>query len=98
MPQYQGELGVCQLAVSNVKIGPADAAGLDLDQQLAGAGSAHRYPGHSQGPPRLIEQHRSHITSSAHLGPRLPGFGQPALAMVLTGSHARAGAGSDKIE
>ncbi len=57
---YQGQLWIGELTVDNVKVGPADGAGIDGDSHLTGARLGDGQLDRSQRPLRLLENHRAH--------------------------------------
>src|SRR6516165_8976897 len=60
---YDRKLGVWQLAVDHVQIGPADTAGRDLDENFAGRRS-WRWPlAHDERRARFLQRHGAHDPS-----------------------------------
>ena len=55
------QLRLGQLAVDDVEVGPAHAAGSDPEQHLARAGNRVRQPGRAQSAARFVEHHRAHV-------------------------------------
>jgi hypothetical protein len=60
MSQHERQLGVRQLAVEDVKVGAADAAGMHLHQHLASPGGWHRDVGKPKRGSRFFEDHCPH--------------------------------------
>jgi hypothetical protein len=63
---HDRKLRVRQLAVDNMQIGTADAAGHDLDQDFAGRGRERAPLAHDQRRVRFLEHHRAHDQTSRH--------------------------------
>ena len=63
-PRTSGSFGLCQLAVDDVQVGAADAAGLDLDQHLPGPGLGLGDVNEPQRLARGFEDHGAHRLSS----------------------------------
>ena len=61
MAKYKGELGIGEFAVGHVQVGPADAAGPDPEQELAGTGLGIGEVGRPKRRPRPVQQHRAHV-------------------------------------
>jgi hypothetical protein len=58
-----GSLGMGQLAVNQMQVGAADAAGMDVDQQLARCGDRVRNLQVAQLSVGAVEYHCTHVTS-----------------------------------
>ena len=58
--KYKREFGIGQLAVSHVQVGPADAAGPDLEQKLTGARVGLGEVSRAKWAPRPVQKHGSH--------------------------------------
>jgi hypothetical protein len=59
--RYDGELGICELAIDDMKIRPAYRAGRDPDPHLAGAGCARGQLHGFQRVVWVIENHGMHV-------------------------------------
>ncbi len=66
MAEHERELGLRKLAVENMQIGAADAAGRDLDEDLAGSRLGHFERGLLERRARAFEQHRLHLRGDGH--------------------------------
>jgi hypothetical protein len=64
VPEDQRQVAGLDLAVAQVQIGPAHAAGLHLEQHLAAAGLGDLDVVRPQRLARLVEQHRAHQARS----------------------------------
>ena len=60
VPRHDRQLGVLQLAIDDVQVGAADAAGGDLDQQLPRPRLRQRPFPQDQRGPRAVEHHGAH--------------------------------------
>ena len=58
--RHERQLGLGQLAVDDVQVGPADAAGLDGDEDLARGRLRVGQVGLAQRRARRVENHRAH--------------------------------------
>jgi hypothetical protein len=63
MAEHERELRVCEVAVGDVEIGPADAAGADGDQNLSRAGLRARKLALGERRSRGLQHHRAHYWS-----------------------------------
>jgi hypothetical protein len=60
MAEDQRQVPGPDVAVAQVQVGPADAAGVHADQDLPGGGPRLRHVGETQRPPGSIQDHRAH--------------------------------------
>ena len=69
MPEHDRQPRRVDLAVAQVQIGPAHAAGADLEQQLAGAGPGIGEGRRDERLPLALQDHRTHIGNDARFRP-----------------------------
>ena len=62
--ENERQSGLRQIAVDDVQVGPADAAGPHLEHDLPSPGAWPRHFGQSQGLARCIQNHRFHAALS----------------------------------
>ncbi|MBB3166117.1 hypothetical protein FHS25_006633 [Rhizobium laguerreae] len=66
----QGKLWLGKVSVADVKVRPADAAGLHLDDDLAVQRWLVRLLHEAERPSHLFEHHRPHVSLHRHVPPR----------------------------
>jgi hypothetical protein len=79
-----------KLLVDNMQVGPADGAGVNIDEDLARAGRRGRQIRESKGMPGCVEEHRAHagklLGHDAGPGEIIGELGARALAASITRS------------
>ena len=64
MPEHERQVTGVELAVAQVQVGAADAAGLDAELELPGRRDRLGHVGEAQRPARLVEQRGAHQVKS----------------------------------